>query len=137
MRDGKLASQASPFLDFCVITALEHKFDFVGVHMPSGRQRKLDAVVARLQLSRIPRTGAGSGIAGQYGPAAIRKAALWPALVEGSRIAYLSTTFAELDAALARDRHLAGAGHVGGLPRGRITEISVRRRSGGGRRRAR
>lgn len=61
--------------------------------MPSNRQRKLDAVVARLQL--------------QYGPRAIRKAAPDPAPP-----AQLSTTFPALDAALG-----------GGLPCGRITEI--------------
>jgi len=60
----------------------------------TSRQRKLDAVVARLQL--------------QYGPRAIRKAAAPPAPV-----AYISTTFPDLDAALG----------IGGLPRGRITEI--------------
>lgn len=61
--------------------------------MPSNRQRKLDAVVARLQL--------------QYGPAAVRKAA-----PPAEPVARLSTTFTELDGALG-----------GGLPRGRITEI--------------
>ena len=61
--------------------------------MTSDRQRKLDAVVARLQL--------------QYGPRAVRKAAPAP-----EPIAHLSTTFPELDTALG-----------GGLPRGRITEI--------------
>jgi len=61
--------------------------------MSSNRQRKLDAVVARLQL--------------QYGPKAVRKAA-----PPAEPIARLSTTFAELDRALG-----------GGLPRGRITEI--------------
>ncbi len=62
--------------------------------MSSTRQRKLDAVVARLQL--------------QYGPRAIRKAA--PAAEPSVQ---LSTTFPALDAALG-----------GGLPAGRITEIS-------------
>lgn len=62
--------------------------------MSSTRQRKLDAVVARLQL--------------QYGPRAIRKAAPDPA-----PLAQLPTTFPALDAALG-----------GGLPRGRITELS-------------
>ncbi len=62
--------------------------------MSSTRQRKLDAVVARLQL--------------QYGPRAIRKAAPDPA-----PLAQLSTTFPALDAALG-----------GGLPAGRITELS-------------
>jgi RecA/RadA recombinase len=61
--------------------------------MPTNRNRKLDALVARLQL--------------QYGPRAIQKAAPAPA-----PLAHLSTTFADLDAALD-----------GGLPRGRITEI--------------
>jgi recombination protein RecA len=61
--------------------------------MPSNRQRKLDAVVARLQL--------------QYGPAAVRKAV--PA---AEPIVRLSTTFSELDGALG-----------GGLPRGRFSEI--------------
>lgn len=61
--------------------------------MPSNRQRKLDALVARLQL--------------QYGPQAVRKAA-----PPAAPVARLSTTFAELDGALG-----------GGLPRGRITEI--------------
>ena len=61
--------------------------------MTSDRQRKLDAVVARLQL--------------QYGPRAVRKAAPAP-----EPIAHLSTTFPDLDTALG-----------GGLPRGRITEI--------------
>jgi len=61
--------------------------------MASDRQRKLDAVVARLQL--------------QYGPRAVRKAAPAP-----EPIAHLSTTFPDLDTALG-----------GGLPRGRITEI--------------
>ena len=61
--------------------------------MPSNRQRKLDAVVARLQL--------------QYGPKAVRKAA-----PPAEPITRLATTFAELDGALG-----------GGLPAGRITEI--------------
>jgi len=61
--------------------------------MTSDRQRKLDAVVARLQL--------------QYGPRAVHKAAPAP-----EPIAHLSTTFPDLDTALG-----------GGLPRGRITEI--------------
>jgi recombination protein RecA len=60
--------------------------------MPS-RRRKLDAVVARLQT--------------QYGPRAIRKSVIAP------DIAYLSTTFPALDAALGQ----------GGLPRGRISEL--------------
>lgn len=62
--------------------------------MPSNRQRKLDAVVARLQV--------------KYGPTAIRRAAPEPA-----PLVPLSTTFPALDAALG-----------GGLPRGRITELS-------------
>ncbi len=61
----------------------------------TSRQRKLDAVVARLQL--------------QYGPRAIRKAAAAPP----APVAHISTTFPDLDAALG----------IGGLPRGRITEI--------------
>ena len=61
----------------------------------TSRQRKLDAVVARLQL--------------QYGPCAIRKAAAAPP----APVAHISTTFPDLDAALG----------IGGLPRGRITEI--------------
>jgi RecA/RadA recombinase len=61
--------------------------------MPSNRQRKLDAVVARLQL--------------QYGPTAVRKAA-----PPAEPVVRLSTTFSELDGALG-----------GGLPRGRLTEI--------------
>jgi recombination protein RecA len=60
----------------------------------SDRQRKLDAVVARLQL--------------QYGPRAVHKAV--PAV---EPIAHLSTTFPDLDTALG-----------GGLPRGRITEVA-------------
>ncbi len=72
--------------------------------MPSGRQRKLDAVVARLQM--------------QYGSRAIGKAAHKSA---PAPIAHLSTTFAELDAALCSP---ASAGGHGGLPRGRISEIS-------------
>ena len=61
--------------------------------MSSDRQRKLDAVVAKLQL--------------QSGPRAVRKAAPAP-----EPIAHLSTTFPELDTALG-----------GGRRRGRITEI--------------
>ncbi len=61
--------------------------------MSSNRQRKLDAVVARLQL--------------QYGPNAVRKAA-----PPAEPVARLPTTFPALDDALG-----------GGLPRGRITEI--------------
>lgn len=62
--------------------------------MSSSRQRKLDTVVARLQL--------------QYGPRAVRKAA-----PTAEPVARLATTFPALDAALS-----------GGLPRGRITEIT-------------
>jgi recombination protein RecA len=62
----------------------------------TARQRKLDAVVARLQL--------------QYGPRAIRKVAAAPP----APVAHISTTFPEQDAALG----------IGGLPRGRITEIT-------------
>jgi recombination protein RecA len=61
--------------------------------MPTRRQRKLDAVVARLQL--------------QYGPRAIRKAA--PPV----HVPHLSTTFPELDTAL----------EIGGLPGGRLSEV--------------
>ena len=68
--------------------------------MSSGRQRKLDAVVARLQL--------------QYGPTAIRRAA-----PKAELIARISTTFADLDAALA-----------GGLPHGRVSEILGQATSG-------
>ena len=68
--------------------------------MSSGRQLKLDALVARLQL--------------QHGPRAIRKAA--PA---AESVACHSTTFPALDAALG-----------GGLPRGRITEILGQATSG-------
>jgi recombination protein RecA len=60
--------------------------------MPS-RRRKLDTVVARLQM--------------QYGQRAIRKAAITPELL------YLSTSFPPLDTALGQ----------GGIPRGRISEI--------------
>jgi recombination protein RecA len=67
--------------------------------MPSRRQRKLDLVVAGLQL--------------QYGPRAIWRAA--GRSVES--VPCLATTFPELDAALVP----SGAG--GGLPRGRISEI--------------
>jgi recombination protein RecA len=68
--------------------------------MPSRRQRKLDLVVAGLQL--------------QYGPQAVRRA------VERSAapVSCIATTFPELDAALAPN----GVGE-GGLPRGRISEI--------------
>jgi recombination protein RecA len=62
--------------------------------MPS-RRRKLEAVVARLQL--------------QYGPRAIRQATATPV----PAIPHLSTTFPALDATLGS----------GGLPRGRISEI--------------
>ncbi len=64
--------------------------------MSSGRQRKLDALVARLQL--------------RYGPRALGRAAL----PQGPpSTPHISTTFPDLDAALS----------IGGLPRGRITEI--------------
>ena len=62
----------------------------------SSRHRKLDAVVSRLQL--------------QYGPRAIRRA---PAPETREAPARLSTTFPALDAALG-----------GGVPRGRLTELS-------------
>jgi recombination protein RecA len=73
--------------------------------MPSRRQRKLDVVVAGLQL--------------QYGPRAVRRA---PAQhVEA--VPCIATTFPELDAALApHEQGPAGLG-IGGLPRGRISEI--------------
>ena len=61
--------------------------------MASDRQRKLDAIITRLQL--------------QYGPRAVRKAA-----PTSEPIAHLSTTFPELDTALG-----------GAQPRRRITEI--------------
>jgi recombination protein RecA len=61
--------------------------------MPSRSQRKLDAVVARLQL--------------QYGARAIQKAAA------PVHVPHLSTTFPDLDTALG----------IGGLPRGRLSEI--------------
>ncbi len=64
--------------------------------MTSQRHRKLDAVVARLQLA--------------YGPRAIRRA---DPDEKTPPIARIATSFAELDAALD-----------GGLPQGRITEIS-------------
>jgi recombination protein RecA len=68
--------------------------------MPSRRQRKLDVVVAGLQL--------------QYGPRAVHRAACRPA----EPIPCVATTFPELDAALA-----PGGAEGGGLPRGRISEI--------------
>jgi recombination protein RecA len=64
--------------------------------MSTHRQRKLETVVTRLQV--------------QYGPQAIRKTvtpARWPPAP------HISTTFAELDAALG----------IGGLPNGRISEL--------------
>jgi recombination protein RecA len=64
--------------------------------MSSQRRHKLDAVVARLQLD--------------YGPRAIRRAARDEKMPFVARI---PTTFSELDAVLD-----------GGLPQGRITEIS-------------
>jgi recombination protein RecA len=63
--------------------------------MPSGRQRKLDALAARLQI--------------RYGPRALHRAAI-PA---PAPVPHISTTFADLDIALG----------IGGLPRGRISEI--------------
>lgn len=68
--------------------------------MSSSRRRKLDAVVAQLQL--------------RYGPHAIRKAAPAP-----EPLPRLSTTFPALDAALD-----------GGLPTGRITEVCGQATSG-------
>ncbi len=62
----------------------------------SSRRRKLEAVVARLQL--------------QYGPRAVRRSGAEPP----PAIPCISTTFAELDAALG----------LGGLPRGRLSEIT-------------
>ncbi len=65
--------------------------------MPSRRQRKLEAVVAHLQL--------------RYGPRSVYK------VPTGDKaplpVPSISTTFAELDAALG----------IGGIPRGRLTEI--------------
>jgi recombination protein RecA len=63
--------------------------------MPSRRQRKLDIVVAGLQL--------------QYGPQAVRRFAGRHA----GPTPYIATSFLELDAALG----------IGGLPCGRISEI--------------
>ncbi len=71
--------------------------------MPSRRQRKLDALVSRLQV--------------QYGPRAIHRDPL-PRTPEP--IPHVSTTFPARDAALG----------IGGLPRGRISEISGRVTSG-------
>lgn len=68
----------------------------------SSRRRRLDSVVARLQL--------------QYGPRAIRRAGPSGA---AARVACIPTAFPELDAALAE----SCSGKGGGLPRGRITEI--------------
>ena len=68
--------------------------------MPSRRQRKLDVVVAGLQL--------------QYGPRAVRRAAGRPV----EPIPCIATTFPELDAAL-----VPNGARGGGLPRGRISEI--------------
>src|SRR5512133_2903202 len=65
--------------------------------MPARRQRKLDALVTRLQV--------------QYGPRAISRATAPPT---PTPIPHISTTFPELDAALG----------IGGLPRGRISQIS-------------
>jgi recombination protein RecA len=63
--------------------------------VPSRRQRKLDTVVAGLQL--------------QYGPQAVRRSAGRHA----EPVSCIATTFLDLDAALG----------IGGLPRGRISEI--------------
>jgi recombination protein RecA len=68
--------------------------------MPSRRQRKLDVVVAGLQL--------------QYGPRAVRRAAGRPS----EFVPCIETTFPELDAAL-----VPNGARGGGLPRGRISEI--------------
>jgi recombination protein RecA len=79
--------------------------------MPSRRQRKLDVVVAGLQL--------------QYGPRAVRRAVGRPA----EPVPCIATTFPALDAALAphgaEEQRGGGAGEQGGggLPRGRISEI--------------
>jgi recA bacterial DNA recombination protein len=74
--------------------------------MPSRRQRKLDVVVAGLQL--------------QYGPCAVRRAAGQHA----EPISCIATTFPELDAALVlHGRGGAEEQRSGGLPRGRISEI--------------
>jgi recombination protein RecA len=67
----------------------------------SSRHRKLDAVVSRLQV--------------QYGPRALRRASV---LEMRDPIARLSTTFPALDAALSDLRA------PGGVPRGRLTELS-------------
>jgi recombination protein RecA len=69
----------------------------------SSRYRRLDAVVNRLQL--------------QHGARAIRRAS---ASEVQTLTPCLSTAFPALDAALADAR---GKGDVGGVPRGRITEI--------------
>jgi len=74
---------------------IEHKFCYCEDTMPSRRQRKLDVVVAGLQL--------------QYGPRAVRRAAERPA----EPVPCIATSFPGLDAALG----------IGGLPRGRISEI--------------
>ncbi len=63
--------------------------------MSSGRQRKLDALVAHLQL--------------RYGPRALNRAASRGV----ASPPHISTTFPDLDAALG----------IGGMPRGRISEI--------------
>ena len=68
----------------------------------SSRHRKLDAVVSRLQL--------------QYGPRALRRA---PAPEMRNSPPRLSTTFPALDAVLSDDAHASG-----GIPRGRLTELS-------------
>ena len=68
----------------------------------SSRHRKLDAVVSRLQL--------------QYGPRALRRA---PAPEMQDSPARLSTTFPALDVALSD-----GERTPGGIPSGRLTELS-------------
>lgn len=65
--------------------------------MSFRRQRKLDAVVTRLQL--------------QYGPRAVSKAAR---TAQPMPVPHISTSFPDLDTAL----------QIGGLPRGRLSEIS-------------
>jgi recombination protein RecA len=73
--------------------------------VPSRRQRKLDIVVAGLQL--------------QYGPYAVRRSSGRHA----EPVSCIATTFPGLDAALApHGQSPAGLG-IGGLPRGRISEI--------------
>ncbi len=67
--------------------------------MPSRRQRKLEAVVAHLQL--------------RYGPRSVFKVPAGDQASAATPVPSISTTFAELDAALG----------IGGIPRGRLTEI--------------